>query len=210
MPAWVLRLGVPIWISDPQQRLYFVNELAEKVLGQRSQDCLGLPCFAVVGGRQSDGQTYCRRHCSLSSFAQGDQVLKPLRMAVCGPESAPRWLQVMIIPIEGPDGTWPWLVHCAQEVGRSHRIERYVEQIAARNRPARDPGLPRRCGALTRRQTEVLDHLARDLGLDRTAAELGIRRVTVRNHVQHILQKLAVHSIQEAVAIYLTQDLRQA
>jgi two-component system response regulator DesR len=57
--------------------------------------------------------------------------------------------------------------------------------------------------ALTRREREVLHELAEDAGLLEVAASLHVSYVTVRNHVQHILSKLEVHSIQEAVAVYL-------
>lgn len=194
-----------VWISDAEQRLAFLNPEAEELLGRPLGDCAGEPCWRAVACQDAAGKPFCGRKCSLGEFARGDQVLRPVRVRVPGAGGTARWLQLLIIPIEGPDGTWPWLVHCAQEVGRSQRIESYVECVAARNRAERWPGAGGHWRRLTAREQEVLAHLARDLGIDGTAIALGIQRVTVRNHVQHILSKLAVHSIHEAVATWLLE-----
>ena len=207
-PDWVHRLGVAVWISDHEQRLRWLNPRAERILGRTSDDCAGRSCFQVICGQDSAGQAFCERNCSPVTLAMSDQVLEPIRIGVQRGGQETEWLQVMIIPIRGPDDSWPWLVHCAEPVNRSHRMERYLEQVAARNQRACGPEISARWCQLTARQIEVLELLARDLDLDETAARLGIRRVTVRNHVQHILSKLGVHSIQEAVAQYLVENLR--
>jgi DNA-binding NarL/FixJ family response regulator len=56
---------------------------------------------------------------------------------------------------------------------------------------------------LTRRESEILQLLAEDKSLHEIARETHVSYVTVRNHVQHILAKLGVHSIIEAVACHL-------
>jgi DNA-binding CsgD family transcriptional regulator len=79
-------------------------------------------------------------------------------------------------------------------------METYLRRVAARwtgYRPA--PGAPSG-GALTAREREILGRLAVDEELHAIAGGLGISYVTVRNHVQHILTKLRVRSIAEAVA----------
>jgi RNA polymerase sigma factor (sigma-70 family) len=53
---------------------------------------------------------------------------------------------------------------------------------------------------LTEREKEVLGHLVHGFGTLEIAETLSISRNTVRNHIQHILQKLQVHSRLEAVA----------
>jgi DNA-binding CsgD family transcriptional regulator len=198
VPPWIHRLGVAVWVSDPGQKLAFLNPRAEALLGVRREDSVGRPCYELVASEDSRGRPFCTQRCSLVGFARGDQVLKPVRVGIRSTQPQPRWLELLIIPIEGPDGTWPWLVHCAQEVDRSHRIEQYLQRVASRSRRTLCKLRP-----LTPREVEVLELLAGDLSLDETALSLGIRRVTVRNHVQHILGKLGVHSIREAVALHL-------
>ena len=62
---------------------------------------------------------------------------------------------------------------------------------------------------LTVREREILRLLAEDHDLYTIANELHISYVTVRNHVQHVLAKLGVHSIMEAVACYLLLENEQ-
>jgi DNA-binding CsgD family transcriptional regulator len=79
-------------------------------------------------------------------------------------------------------------------------MESYLRHVATRwagYRPLRDGGRSR---DLTAREREILERLAADEDLHAIAGALGISYITVRNHVQHILRKLAVRSIAEAVA----------
>lgn len=54
---------------------------------------------------------------------------------------------------------------------------------------------------LTRREREVLGLLARGLNQNEIAQALVISEKTVATHIQHILEKLGVHSRAEAVAL---------
>jgi DNA-binding NarL/FixJ family response regulator len=58
-----------------------------------------------------------------------------------------------------------------------------------------------RVDRLTRRETEILQGLARGLSPGRLAEELGISRHTLRTHQQNILFKLRVHSKHEALVL---------
>ncbi len=55
--------------------------------------------------------------------------------------------------------------------------------------------------ALTPRQQEVLELLARGASTRRIADELGIAEDTARNHIRFLLSELGVHTRLEAVAI---------
>lgn len=59
--------------------------------------------------------------------------------------------------------------------------------------PAR-PVTPQDEGALTPRQLEVLNHLARGRSTSQMAQLLGVSRETVRNHIGAILRAFRVHS----------------
>ena len=54
---------------------------------------------------------------------------------------------------------------------------------------------------LTRRETEILRHVAAGLQNKEVAQKLGLSLATVRNHVHNILDKLGVHSKLEAVSL---------
>jgi DNA-binding NarL/FixJ family response regulator len=58
-----------------------------------------------------------------------------------------------------------------------------------------------RLGRLSRRETEVLDHLATGATNEQIAGTLFLSQATVRTHVQNILTKLEVHSRLEAIAL---------
>jgi DNA-binding NarL/FixJ family response regulator len=60
---------------------------------------------------------------------------------------------------------------------------------------------------LTAREREILGLLVDGLGTQDIAELLSISRSTVRNHIQHILQKLQVHTRLEAVAIAIKHNL---
>jgi DNA-binding NarL/FixJ family response regulator len=61
--------------------------------------------------------------------------------------------------------------------------------------------LSERLGRLSRRESEVLDHLASGATTEQIAGLLFLSQATVRTHVQNILTKLEVHSRLEAIAL---------
>jgi len=60
---------------------------------------------------------------------------------------------------------------------------------------------------LTPREREILEFLADGHGTREIAQLLTISTITVRNHIQHILQKLQVHTRLEAVAVAIKNNL---
>lgn len=82
----------------------------------------------------------------------------------------------------------------------SAHIARQVVQFFHRNdRPAPPSEQP------SPREREILELLVKGLVLKEIAEQLGIGLETVRTHVNHIYQKLHVHSRTEAVVKYLRQ-----
>jgi DNA-binding NarL/FixJ family response regulator len=60
---------------------------------------------------------------------------------------------------------------------------------------------------LTRREREVLGHLARGLSLPDIAAAMTISVTTARNHTQRVIEKLGAHSKLEAVVVAMREGL---
>jgi len=88
------------------------------------------------------------------------------------------------------------------KLGAHNRLE--AAALASRqvppsqNEPDRDhPPFP----ALTRREREVLFHLAKGSGLREVARQLHMSSKTVNTHLQNLRSKLGVHSTLEAVAL---------
>jgi DNA-binding NarL/FixJ family response regulator len=126
-------------------------------------------------------------------------------------ESAPepRDVDIVLIAVEGAGG--PMLVHCVLDDARERRLQRFLSGVVHRSV---HPGAARvarvaREAELTRREQEVLSLIAADRSLHQIADELSISYTTVRNHVQHILPKLGVHSILEAVAVWMLREERR-
>ena len=205
LPSWVGSLVAAVWVRGPDGRIRYLNGHAESLLGRSTAACIGKRCHEVVAGRDESGRPFCEASCSLVQRARRGRDLAPalLRLGPAGAE--PRWIQVLAIPIRAPDGSGPWLVHCALAADRAHRLGSFLNRVASRSPHAATPGGVAQL--LSGRELEILRLLADDENLHAIAARLQVRHVTVRNHVQHILTKLGAHSILEAVAIYLvTQD----
>jgi DNA-binding CsgD family transcriptional regulator len=166
-----------------------------------AKTCFGRPCFRSIAARSRDGRPFCEQRCPVFRAIESRDVVEPVTLQVGGNKSAGRWVQLVVIPLWRPDHSGPFVVHCAWSADPAHRAEQYLARVASRSAVLRDPG--KTIGDLTRREEEILHHLAMDEDLPSVAASLCVSYVTVRNHVQHILSKLQVHSIQEAVAVHL-------
>ncbi|MCH7878093.1 MAG: PAS domain-containing protein [candidate division Zixibacteria bacterium] len=203
VPTWVSSLGAPVWISSPDGIVSYINERAETLFGRSATDCLGRPCSSILSDTVSSGCPFCGPQSPVFSRLRWHQPIEPVEVQVVTSRGKGRWILLMVIPVDSPEGSGPWLVHCAFSENRANNIGEYLNKVSSRtpHDGAGDPTLQRH--ALTSRETEILRLLADDESLYSIAERLHISYVTVRNHVQHILTKLGVHSIIEAVAYYL-------
>ena len=64
--------------------------------------------------------------------------------------------------------------------------------------------------ALTQREKQVLDHIAKGHGNACIALDLGIVEQSVRNYITHLYAKLGVHSRAEAVVWACERGLGRA
>ncbi len=199
-------LGAPVWIVDPQGKISYINERAEALLGRSASACLGQPCHAVIAGTDVSGCRLCKAPCPLRSIAKLRREIEPMKLWLMGSDRRRRCIQVLHIALTAPDGTEPWLVHCALDQDRAHRVEQFLTRIASRTAKSWGNSETLQNSALTRREKQLLELLAEDNSLHQIAAKLHLSYATVRNHVQSILNKLDSHSILEAVACYLLGD----
>jgi len=152
----------------------------------------------VISGLDAVGRPFCGPHCQASELAERRREIEPIKLRIRGAHGEERWLQVLIITTRAEDDSGTWLVHCALDADRTQRIEEFMTKVASRSS---EPMLrDRRAQPLTRREREILRMLAEGDDLESIADGLCLSYATVRNHVQHILTKLGVHSIMEAVA----------
>ena len=203
LPPWVHSMGVATWATDPNGALIFANERFSKLFDRRIEDCIGAPCHEVVGGLTEGGEPLCSEYCNIQARLDRGEEIEPYTLRIGEPdEQDGHWLQLLVIPFEQTDeGTYT--VHCAFLTDRAHIIEGFLDRVASRTPVNIDRHFDLEKARLSKREIEVLDHLAADDNLYEIAEKLNISYYTVRNHVQHILGKMGVHSTLEAVALYL-------
>jgi len=202
LPAWVHRVGTPVWISSPEQRICFVNERGQHLLAGGVTACEGQPCYRVVAGRDAAGRPFCSAQCPLLCSTDRGDVLEPFTLAM-GEAGHTKRIRVQCVPLTSPDGNGPWIVHLAWDIDRQLRMEEFLTKVALRTPSASLGDSASRLATLTPREKEILAHLADDEDFPTIAARLFVSHATVRNHVQHILTKLGAHSTLEAIALYL-------
>jgi len=203
VPVWVRHLDVPVWVSGPDRTLRYMNRHAERLLGIRWADWKGAPCHRAVAGRDADGHPICKSACRISCLLAAGKPLPSLEAEVgpAGPRA--RWSRWTVIPVPGPAGGAPWMVHTATDMGRARQSEQYLRRVATRSAALREVDVTFEPRELTPRESEILDLLADDLELGEIARELEISHTTVRNHVQRLTAAIGAHSVAEAVAMRL-------
>lgn len=202
VPPWVEKLGMPVWISDPDRNITYLNGRAEELLGRTSGKCVGKPCYEVIRGKTARGKPFCSEQCPAVRQLNFQKEIEPFRIRV-GTGRAAKWIQVVVIAAQAPDLNGPCMIHCVIDDQKEERFRQYLNKVMARTPKARLSRIEVTSFRLTRREKEILELLSDDASLHEIADKLHLSYTTVRNHVQHILRKLGVHSIMEAVAFYL-------
>jgi DNA-binding CsgD family transcriptional regulator len=209
LPSWIHRVGTPLWVSRPDRTIGFVNDQGQRLLELGVTECRGEPCYRVVAGADEAGRPFCSAHCPLLCATNRGDLLEPFTLQIGERERGVRQLRVQCVPLTAPDGSGPWIVHLAWDIGRELRMEEFLRKVARRTPASSLDERGRRLATLTAREREILAHLAADEDLPTIAANLYVSHATVRNHVQHILTKLDAHSTLEAVALLLLQRDRR-
>jgi DNA-binding NarL/FixJ family response regulator len=126
------------------------------------------------------------------------------------------WLNMSIITLQSrQNGHDVMIVHMFRDISQKKDDEIMFNQILEKARyyqnnlaKIRKDKIPvEQVEKLTRRQREVLTHLARGYSTREIADNLSISLNTARNHIQLIIQKFHVHTRLEAVAFALKNGL---
>ncbi len=170
-------------VTDTAGRLCACNPAARKLLGVPATCPLAGRCWEVVGFRTRRDRPFCGVKCPVRrGLRSGD---RELRHRVLQRGSHPQRLELLTFVMPGPPPQRDRVLHLILPEDRS------THSAAARD-----------LEYLGVREREILNLLANGSGTKEIAAKLCISVVTVRNHVQHILQKLKVHSRSEAVTLF--------
>lgn len=206
LPPWISELGLAVWVLDSAGKLVYLDARAEELLGWQDGAWYGRGLHEVVCGAGGSAES-CAQDCLIVRrvLAPGVTGHEPT-MVRCGLRSGRgRWLLVFSARVEAEDGGAPLVLQLGHDTSRIHVIVEYLARLATRSTTV-DAELVPPHEALSPREREILRHLAHDEDPQRIALLLHVSSTTVRNHVRHILHKLGVHSVQEAIALHLMKD----
>jgi DNA-binding CsgD family transcriptional regulator len=206
LPPWIELLGMPVWVTGNNSTVVYMNSRAETLFNCDARDCIGQPCHKVIGGRKPSGTRFCQPNCTVRRLAEQGREIEPFPLTLPGPGKRKEQVRVVVIAADSPAhiGRGPHVyVHCVVDDARHERVKRYLDKVVARSPHAGAEDTSLEEFQLTSREREILRLLAEDETLHGIAHRLDLSYATIRNHVQHILRKLGVHSILEAVAFYL-------
>jgi PAS domain S-box-containing protein len=180
-------------------RIVFWNRAAERLLGYAAREVAGKPCCDVFVGRDPAGNRLCYQGCHVQTLVKRGEAVEHFQMATRTKAGRPVWLDISILVVPGARRDATTTVHLCRDVTTAHEVEILVRERLAQAQPAASPdGAPP--PELTRREIEILRLLAAGASTRAMADRLHVSPATVRNHVQHILEKLGVHSRLEAAA----------
>jgi PAS domain S-box-containing protein len=183
------------------------NAAAEGLFGYAAQDVIGRPCNEVMNFEDRCGNTVCDARCALHGAPrdEGSWVV-PTRDVLAHTDAGRRlWLSLTTVLVPRSPDERCSRIHLMRETGVTPELELAIlERLAQPKRGEVDASV---VDQLTLREREVLRLLAEGLGTQEIADQLFVSSTTARNHVQHILNKLGVHSRLEAVALALRNHI---
>jgi PAS domain S-box-containing protein len=180
-------------------RIVFWNRAAERLLGYAAREVVGKLCCDVFIGRDPAGNRLCYQGCHVRTLVKRGEAVEHFPMATRTKAGRPVWLDISILAVPGARRDASTTVHLFRDVTTTHEVEALVRERLAQAQPAASSdGAPP--PELTRRELEILRLMAAGASTRAMADRLHVSPATVRNHVQHILEKLGVHSRLEAAA----------
>ena len=202
------------FVIDEDLRIIFWNKTAEAMLGFDREDVAGLPCYHLLHGYDEGGQLICIERCQVMKLALNSKPVPNHDIHVKTKQGNNRWLNMSVFTyrINETNGN-KVIVHLFHDLNKSEVDEKILGQLVKLFNRYHDIRLNNGSkfeshqNTLTSREGEILELLVDGKGTRDIAQLLSISTRTVRNHIQHILQKLQVHTRLEAVAISIKHNL---
>jgi len=200
--------------TDEDDRIVIWNQAAERLLGHDAASVLGKMCHRVICGTDVFENRYCDEQCSLTQMIRRHEAIHHFEMNVRKSSGDMIRAAFYVVVVPGPRPSQFTVVHIFRPVEHGGDVQDLIRRILAGSQtpsvlPDSGDGSAPSHGRpeLTGREIEILRLMADGQSTQRIADTLFISTITVRNHVQHILQKLEVHSKVEAVSIALRERL---
>lgn len=196
------------FVIDENLRILFWNKAAEIILGFGSDDVTGQYCYYLLHGQDEGRHLVCKKRCQVLKLALQDKPIPNYDIHVTNKKGVDCWLNMSVFTYRMSDTNGKkGIVHLFHDLNQKEIDDKVLGQLVKvinryhdirHNNGAK---LESHQNTLTSREREVLALLADGHGTRDIAQLLSISTSTVRNHIQHILQKLQVHTRLEAVAI---------
>lgn len=203
-----------VFAVDANQRIIFWDPGCEELFDRSSQWILGRPCHEVICGKnRTSGEAFCQTGCCIAQIPTGVNVPNNFSIQTTGGDNKPLLLSVNIMLIPS---------FCKKKWIVTHLLHRFANQdlLTALDSTLRTKQNPEtnsmaaslgQCeqsvSRLSPREREVLQLLSEGLSTAVIAKRLGVSNVTIRNHLQHIQNKLGVHSQVDTVAYAYRHNL---
>jgi PAS domain S-box-containing protein len=199
--------GDPAFVVNGAGVIIAWNAAAKELFGLSDAEVLGKECWAIVDGFDSRGARVCMRDCAVLEIARRHRRLSSFEVRVKTAGGKRKWVRVSVLVASARETQA--LVHIVHDVNAEKQLQavtkemvKLVHRLGAENIDAglepRAPEAP--VPNLTARERTVLKYLGRGMSTADMADELNVSIATIRNHVQHLLEKLGVHTRLEAVS----------
>ena len=202
------------FVINEDLRIVFWNKTAEAILGFGSNDVAGQFCYHLLNGYDEGRHLICRKKCQVVNLALQSKPIPNYDLHVKTKQGEGCWLNISVFTyrMNGTNGK-KVIVHLFHDLNNREVDDKLLGHLVKvinryhdirHNNGAR---LESHQNSLTSREREILSLLIDGLGTRDIAELLSISPSTARNHIQHILQKLQVHTRLEAVAIAIKLNL---
>jgi PAS domain S-box-containing protein len=202
------------FVVDEDLRVVYWNKAAEVILGFDTSEVAGQFCFQLFQGYDESKHLICKEKCQVVQLALQSKPIPNYDVRVTTKQGEACWLNMSVFTYRMDDTNGKKaIVHLFHDLERKEVDNMVLGQLIKVINRYQDirhnngTRLESHKNPLTTREREILALLADGHGTQEIAHLLSISTSTVRNHIQHILQKLQVHSRLEAVAIATKHNL---
>jgi PAS domain S-box-containing protein len=181
-------------------RIVLWNVSAERLMGYRAVEVLGLHGCDVFASRDPDRERSSSRPCRLCALIKTGESIETFDVQAKTKGGRQMWLNMstLVLPVTNRRG---------YRVIRMFRDVTAVKDMLAliRDRLTGTPSTKDPVGCLTRREAEVLRLMASGATNRMLAARLHVSPATVRNHTHNIFEKLGVPNRVAAITYAISQ-----
>jgi len=202
-------------VVDEDLKIVYANRSAQRILGYHPDGSAYGYCYQIMRGRDDRQQLVCREYCLVARRASLGEPVSNFDLNVPTKIKGDRWLNMSVLHYSDKSQGSSYIVHLFRDITQKKRDAEFAERLIAAARqhdslrpdPHSSHATSRGHERLTPREREVLTLLAEGHGTREIAQRLSISTTTTRNHIQHVLQKLNVHTRLEAVVHAMNNDL---